>query len=243
MIEKFFVFLIGTLFGSFFSCLFFRFQKKNFVFSRSRCPHCQKKLSFFDLIPIVSFLILKGSCRYCKKKISFLYPLFEIASGFLFLFAFSLSENFLDFLFLAFVFSFLLLIFFFDLTQFQIPDSLILPLIFITFLYFLFHLPLKNLFFFHLLPALFVSFIFFSIFYFSKGRLMGENDSKLAFFISFYWGFPQMIFAFFFGFSLGFFVSLILILTKKKTLKSEVPLAPFLIFGFFFNFALPPFSF
>jgi len=243
MIEKILVFLIGTFFGSFFSCLFFRFKKKSFLFSRSQCPHCQKKLSFFDLIPILSFFILKGSCRYCKKKISLLYPLFEILSGILFLFAFSLSQNFLHFLFLVFVFSSLLLIFFFDLTQFQIPDFIVLPLIAITFLYFLFLSPFEDLFFFHFLPAFFTFLIFFSIFYFSQGKLMGENDSKLAFFISFYWGFPKMIIAFLSAFSLGFLVSLVLILVKKKTLKSEIPLAPFLIFGFFLNFPLPYFSF
>ncbi len=80
------IFIIGTLFGSFFSLANYRIpRKKDIVCTRSFCPKCNHKLSFFDLIPILSYLFQGGKCRYCKEKISIRYPLLEIGTGVLFL--------------------------------------------------------------------------------------------------------------------------------------------------------------
>ncbi len=79
------VFIIGTLFGSFFTLATYRIpRKQDIVFKRSYCPSCQHELGFFDLIPVLSYLFVGGKCRYCKKKISIRYPLFEISNGLVF---------------------------------------------------------------------------------------------------------------------------------------------------------------
>ena len=79
-------FIIGTLFGSFFSLANYRIpRKKDIVFTRSFCPKCNHNLGFFDLIPVLSFVFQGGKCRYCKDKISLRYPLLEICSGIAFL--------------------------------------------------------------------------------------------------------------------------------------------------------------
>ncbi len=79
-------FIIGTLFGSFFSLANYRIpRKKDIVFTRSFCPKCNHNLGFFDLIPILSYIFHAGKCRYCKDKISIRYPLLEISSGIAFL--------------------------------------------------------------------------------------------------------------------------------------------------------------
>jgi len=44
---------------------------------RSKCNHCSHLLAWFDLFPIISFLVLKGKCRYCKHTISYRYPAIE----------------------------------------------------------------------------------------------------------------------------------------------------------------------
>lgn len=44
---------------------------------RSRCPHCQHTLAWFDLIPLLSFFFLQGRCRYCSQAISYRYPTIE----------------------------------------------------------------------------------------------------------------------------------------------------------------------
>lgn len=45
--------------------------------ARSNCPHCEHQLSFLDMLPIISWFIMKGSCRYCRIPISKLYPAVE----------------------------------------------------------------------------------------------------------------------------------------------------------------------
>ncbi len=76
------IFIIGTLFGSFLTLATYRIPlHKDILYSNSFCTKCNHKLSFLDLIPIVSFVCLRGKCRYCKTKISFRYPLIEILTG------------------------------------------------------------------------------------------------------------------------------------------------------------------
>lgn len=53
----------------------------DYIFDRSRCPYCQRVLSFFDMIPVISYINLKGKCRYCKEKIDKRYLATEIISG------------------------------------------------------------------------------------------------------------------------------------------------------------------
>lgn len=82
-----FIFLIGTTFGSFFTLAVYRIPlKQDITHKRSYCPNCNHKLSFWDMIPIFSYLFLGGKCRYCKQKIRIRYLILEIATGILFLF-------------------------------------------------------------------------------------------------------------------------------------------------------------
>lgn len=87
------IFCIGTLFGSFFTLAVYRIPlRKDITHERSYCPNCNHKLSFFDMIPILSYLFLGGKCRYCKQKIRPRYLFLEILSGIVFvLFAMSIN--------------------------------------------------------------------------------------------------------------------------------------------------------
>lgn len=87
-----YVFIIGIVCGSFFSLAIYRIPKgQDIIHTRSYCPNCKHKLSFWDMIPLFSYIGLKGKCRYCKKKISPTYFLLELISGIVFvLFALSI---------------------------------------------------------------------------------------------------------------------------------------------------------
>lgn len=62
--------VIGLCFGSFVNALVWRLHKKrDFVRERSECTHCHHILAWYDLIPVVSWVLLGGKCRYCHKKI------------------------------------------------------------------------------------------------------------------------------------------------------------------------------
>ena len=138
-----FVFLFGLAIGSFLNCVIYRLEKKqSFLKGRSYCPHCKHILSWQDLIPVFSFLILRGKCRYCRKKISLQYPLVELATGSLFLLIFIYFNNLLVTRYWLLVTgywllitSFLIIIFVYDLKHYIIPDKVIYLAIAIAFLY------------------------------------------------------------------------------------------------------------
>lgn len=81
-----FLFLFGTLFGSFASVIIYRLKKKEkwILLWRSHCAKCNTLLNTLDLIPIVSWTVNKWKCAYCKDKISCIYPLLEISMWILF---------------------------------------------------------------------------------------------------------------------------------------------------------------
>lgn len=51
------------------------------VYPRSSCPKCQTKISIYDNIPVISYLILRGKCRICKQPISMRYPIVEFLTA------------------------------------------------------------------------------------------------------------------------------------------------------------------
>ncbi|MEW5805602.1 MAG: prepilin peptidase [Patescibacteria group bacterium] len=85
-----FSFLVGLAVGSFINVLVFRLnpQRQDQVFNllkiikgRSYCFSCQKTLQWYELIPILSFLVQQGRCRSCQAKLSWQYPLVELITG------------------------------------------------------------------------------------------------------------------------------------------------------------------
>lgn len=80
------IFVIGTLFGSFYTLALYRIPKReDITHTQSYCPKCNHKLGFFDLIPILSYIFLGGRCKYCKERIRPRYLVVEILSGTFFL--------------------------------------------------------------------------------------------------------------------------------------------------------------
>lgn len=72
--------IFGLILTSFYVALAYRLRYGlNWITGFSFCPKCGHRLSFYDLIPLGSYFMLKGRCRYCKQRISFLYPLGEIS--------------------------------------------------------------------------------------------------------------------------------------------------------------------
>lgn len=76
------IFIMGTVFGSFLTLSTYRLPlNQDISHKRSYCPKCNHELSFFDMIPVFSYMFLKGRCRYCKNKISPRYFIIEILCG------------------------------------------------------------------------------------------------------------------------------------------------------------------
>ena len=232
------IFVFGLIFGSFLNCVIYRLHSgESFLKGRSYCPNCQHILSWPDLIPVFSFLILKGKCRYCHKPISLQYPLVELATGTVFLLIFwNLEFGIWDLLFRLLISCFLIIIFVYDLKHYIIPDKVIYPAIGIAFFYRLFEICLsaealakaENLGF-GILPSLF----FLAIIIFSREKWLGFGDFKLAILMGLFLGWPKILVALFLAFFIGAIIGIELIILGKKTLKSEIPFGPFLVSGTF----------
>ncbi|MCL5675662.1 MAG: prepilin peptidase [Patescibacteria group bacterium] len=148
-----FLFVIGLCLGSFLNVLIDRWPNDKSLKGRSHCDYCKKTLGLVDLIPVVSFIVLRGRCRRCHKKLSWQYPLVELGAGLLFVLTFYLFRHypvsfgqtsflidnvipaeipFFNLLFIMVLLPFLIAIFMIDLKYSLILDRVIMPVIYLT---------------------------------------------------------------------------------------------------------------
>lgn len=226
------LFIFGLIIGSFLNVVIVRLQTEgNIVSTRSHCPHCKHTLSWYDLIPLVSFIQLKGKCRSCKGTIAWQYPVVELVTGLLFVAMVRLA--FPDFLLAGYwllLACFFIVIFVYDLKHFIIPDKVIYPAIGVALAYNVYQ---HETFLQALLAGVAASAFFLLIVLVSRGTWMGLGDVKLALLMGLFLGFPAIVAALFLAFLIGAILGIGLIVARKKTMKSEVPFGPFLILGTF----------
>ena len=252
-----FVFLLGTIVGSFLNVVALRYNTGFSILGRSSCFSCGNKLSWWELLPLVSFIYLGGKCSRCRSKISWQYPLVEFATGILFLLVFLKFRTFLgtpSYLLLTtyylLIFCILIVITVYDFKHKIIPNGLVYTFVILSFLSAVFdflnssYSLLNTL---NLLtgPILFVP--FFLLWFFSQGKWIGLGDGKLALGIGFLLGISPGISAVVLAFWIGAAVSIVLlglqkifqnrpvtlgrlsIIPRQLTIKSEIPFGPFLI--------------
>jgi prepilin signal peptidase PulO-like enzyme (type II secretory pathway) len=249
-------FIVGLAIGSFLGVVNWRLKTaEDIVFERSHCPHCKEKIRWYDNIPLLSFVILAGQCRNCQKKISWQYPIIELVTGLLFAavawkflgtLGFSAGPeriftngDIVDMSFWLFAVCYLVLIFFHDLDFMLIPDAAVYPAILVTIGYQYYkyvgsplgiaalNAPITSA----LIAAFAAALFFFLLIWMSRGKWIGGGDVKLGFLAGAMVGWPKILFVLFFAYMIGAIASLILIATKKKTWKSQIPFGPFLVAG------------
>ncbi|MGI6552874.1 MAG: prepilin peptidase [Bacillota bacterium] len=227
----FFIFLLGCLIGSFLNVCICRLpQEENISWALSRCPRCGTRLQPGDLVPVVSYLLLKGKCRICQGKISPRYPLVELLTGGLFLLTFfqlGFSPHLVKHLFL---FACLLVVSFVDLEHQIIPDKLVVTIFLWGGIWQLFSPQISYL---QSLAGAFLGGGFlFLVARLSKGG-MGGGDIKLMLAAGFYLGGSLTILALFLAFLTGSVVGIILLVFQIKGRKEPIPFGPFLAQGIF----------
>jgi len=270
----FFLFVFGAAIGSFLNVVDLRYDGDHFVFDakvlggRSHCPHCKKTLHWYELIPVVSFVIQGGRCRGCKRRISFQYPVVEAISGLVFLFVpFRMAAVHggavnlpLAVLWIA-AFETLLLISLIDLKLGIIPDELNAAVgvigIFIGIMlagnlglenasligpYALIFGGQMNIWLARIAGALAGGAFFSALVFVTRGKGMGMGDVKLALAMGLLFGWPDIALAVAAAFMLGAIAGIALMAFRKKTMQSSLPFGPFLAMGaaviFFFGIEL-----
>ena len=119
-------FIMGASLGSFFNVCIYRIpNKKSVVNPPSHCYNCNTRLKPLDLVPILSWTLLRGKCRYCGQKISPRYALVELLTGILFILVYRVYGYNTIILYYLLLVSLLLIITFIDLDYYIIPDELI----------------------------------------------------------------------------------------------------------------------
>lgn len=248
-----FIFLLGTIIGSFLNVVIFRFNTgKTIVTGRSICMTCNRNLRWYELIPIFSYLIQLGKCRRCAEKISHQYPVVEFITGLMFILVayhfipmifFSPIMYLFLVVFFTFIFSILIVISVYDIRHKVIPDKLVFIFSFVAFFSLfinytnfisIFAIPSPSAF----LAGPLLALPFFLIWLLSRGKWMGLGDAKLmlglGWILGIYMGLASMILAFWIGAIVG--LSIMFISRKKINMKTEVPFAPFLIISVFIVF-------
>lgn len=259
------LFVFGLAIGSFLNVVAGRYDGERSLFAaepisgRSHCPHCKRTLRWFELIPLVSFIMQGGKCRRCRASISFQYPVAEMISGFIFIFVpwhiltISGAGGFLlaglSFFWIV-TFETLFVMSLIDIRLGIIPDELNGFLFVLALFYGIFmagYLGLSNHSFFgayagifglqdgywlnHVLAAVFGGAFFGFLILFTRGKGMGMGDLKLAVPLGFLLGWPDILFATAFAFVIGAAVGLVTIAAGKRTMKGSLPFGPFFALG------------
>jgi leader peptidase (prepilin peptidase)/N-methyltransferase len=241
-----FIFVFGTIIGSFLNVVIIRYGTGRSLGGRSMCAVTGKTLEWYELIPIVSFLIQGGRSRHSGTRISWQYPLVELFTGVVFvllaskfiLLAITYPKVFLiNLLFYFFVFSYLVMIFVYDMRHRIIPNGFLYPLAIIAFCG-VFLLPvalgirptMSTLWGF--LSGPIVALPLLALWAITKKKGMGLGDVKLV--IPLGWlvglsgGFAMLLMSFW----IGAIIAVVLLVFGGKHMKSEIPFGPFIIVGF-----------
>ena len=230
----FILFIFGLCIGSFLNVLAQRLPRREDVIkSRSHCDFCSHTLCWYELIPLVSFVLQKGKTRCCHHRLSLRYPLTELVTGIGFVILSFFHEPLtINYILSLVLFSSFFVIFLSDLAYEIIPIEMIIVGFFAACVQLLlsslsipFILP-------HILSGIGAGLFFFALWFFTKGKAMGDGDMYLSALIGFLLGYPKIILSLYGSFLTGAVVGIILVLGQKRSLKAHIPFGPFLILGY-----------
>ena len=236
---------MGACLGSFANVCIYRLPKtKQIISGRSFCPKCKKKINWYDNLPIISFLFLSGKCRKCKKVIPLRYLIVELITGISFLLIYLNFENLYTIIFLSILSLILIMIFFIDLENFIIPDSLNFIIMGLALLKNF--LPNFNTSLIHeinqsiiggMVGYLSIWLIIYLYKTFKKIDGMGFGDAKLMAGIGLLFGWQSIPFILFVASILGLIFVVPSLIKKQKTMRTEIPFGPFIIAACLIYFA------
>lgn len=237
-----FFFIIGIVLGSFYNVVGIRVSlEQSIVKPGSHCPNCKHELSWYENIPLISYLALRGRCKSCKEQISPIYFSFELITGLLFMFGyyyFGLNKELI--VALTFI-SLFVIITVSDLKYMLIEDIVLLIFLVIILVERLFiPMPLKfmtvNSPYFETLLGGIVGFsLLFLIAYIGekilKKEVMGGGDIKLYGIIGLVLGIKLTLLSLFIAAFLGSFIGVLLIRFKIIKKDTPIPFGPFIALG------------
>lgn len=224
-----FVFVLGTMIYSFLNVVIYRLpRKEDFISGRSKCPSCGHVLSFLDMFPILSWVLLGRKCRYCGAKISGRYALVEALGGLTaiactYLYGLSIYAG------LAFALcSVLTCVAFIDHDTMIIPDGLSIATAVIGILSVFFN---ESVAWYEHLIGMFIISVFMLVISLAIPQAFGGGDIKLMAACGLFLGWKNVVFAFFIAVLIGGIFALIMMIRKEIRKKDLIAFGPFLCIG------------
>lgn len=246
------IFILGLGIGSFLNVVLFRMTtEKRFWNGRSECMYCQHKLTWYELIPVVSYLAQRGRCRNCQKALSIQYPLVELITAILFtayiyltipniILIYSLTWlQIIEFIIILTLITQLIIVFVYDFQHQLIPTIQlrtiqILGLIYFGLEYYSIRIIPDSL-----ITALACTFITWFLYFITKKQGIGWGDVELflglGLFVPLMWAIPFFFGSFIIGTIWG--VSL-MIMNHNSSLKQKIAFGPSIILSFIIVFTL-----
>lgn len=223
------IFIFGIIIGSFLNVCIYRIPlHQSIVTVSSHCMTCGRKLKWYDMIPVFSWLLLGGKCRSCKSKISLQYPVIESLNGILYVVICLVNGMDLFSLIYCLMTSALLTLSLIDWRTYEIPPGIN------AFLFILgvaaAVLDRGNLLS-HLAGMVCVSGFLGILYLISRGRAIGGGDIKLTFACGLILGWKQIILAFLLGCIIGSVIHLIRIRVQGE--GHVLAMGPYLSAGIF----------
>ena len=207
------IFIFGITIGSFLNVCIYRIPLgESIVTAPSHCMTCGRKLKWYDMVPVFSWLVLGGKCRNCKSKISVQYPIIEGVNGILYVMICAVNGLEWNSVIYCFMASALLVLSIIDWRTYEIPFGINV---------FLFVLGIAmtildrgNLVE-HLIGMICVSGLLGILYLLTSGRAIGGGDIKLMFACGLILGWKLILLAFFLGCIIGSVVHIIRMSVKK----------------------------
>ena len=223
--------IFGLMTGSFLNVVISRVPAgQSVVTPRSRCPKCRKLISWYDNVPVVSFLMLSGRCRNCNTPISNRYPAVEFATAIAFMLQAIVYASDPAMLGARLVFTGLLIaLFVTDLETMRLPNVLTLPGIAIGVAFSTVLPPgLQS----SVLGAVIGAAVPWAIrwlWYQMKGvEAMGLGDVKMLAMIGAFLGWRQVWLVLFFASLVGALFGIVLTVSRRRSMASRLPFGTFL---------------
>ena len=229
------VFIIGLVFGSFYNVVGYRVPNSmSIIFPSSHCPNCEHKLKFYELIPVISYILLRGKCKKCKKRISIFYPFFELLTGIMFLLSYLVFGFSIKFFISITFISILIIISISDFKYYIIPDEILITGTILIIIELIINGVVNNLSIVSgvLLPALNGLAASSLLYLFKimgdhvfKQESLGGGDIKLLFFIGLALGFDMSIVTIFMAAFIAIPFSIIVLIKNNNNI---IPFGPYL---------------
>jgi prepilin signal peptidase PulO-like enzyme (type II secretory pathway) len=232
--------LLGLVVGSYLGVLAYRLPRREpTVKTRSQCPVCGRTLRWYELVPLVSYILQRGRCRRCDVRIHWRYPAIELVTAAVFIGVWFVATDPVGLVYLWVLGSLLVAVAFADGFSLIIPDELVVAGVVATVLLLAVTLSGK------VVPsdicirisctvrdaivgALVAGGLLGTLFAVSAGRWIGFGDVKLGAWLGFAFGYPRVLEVLYLGFIVGALIGVLLLVQRRATRTTPLPLGTFL---------------